>query len=183
MDKKYILEIGCGNGEFLEQYYYKNSQRENLYLIGIEIAKKFYLKAVKRTEKFRRNSEIYLGDARKEIKNFKNQNIKFSEIHINFPDPWFKLKHHKRILCTSSFLAALSEILENNGFISIVTDVWELCFRIINYGQRVKSLKNIYLPEGFKLNLEFPKTNFYQKAIANNSDIFFIKFNKNESLL
>ena len=166
--KKIVLDIGCGGGYFLE--YYNNKFNDgNLYLLGVEISKEFYSKAFKRVEKFKENNcSVIYGDIRKKIKEL--QGIKFDEIHINFPDPWFKQKHKKRILCQPSFLNLLSEFLKQHGTISIVTDIFDLCVRIITGINNLNSIKNIYLPAGYKIDLPFPETTFYKKAKTNKSE-------------
>jgi len=45
-------------------------------------------------------------------------------IHIFFPDPWPKKKHHKRRLLKNSFLKLMELKLSQSGYIHIATD-WE----------------------------------------------------------
>jgi tRNA (guanine-N7-)-methyltransferase len=45
-------------------------------------------------------------------------------IHIFFPDPWPKKKHHKRRLLKNSFLKLMELKLNQSGYIHIATD-WE----------------------------------------------------------
>jgi tRNA (guanine-N7-)-methyltransferase len=45
-------------------------------------------------------------------------------IHVFFPDPWPKKRHHKRRLLQSSFVHALAERLAPEGYLHIATD-WE----------------------------------------------------------
>jgi tRNA (guanine-N7-)-methyltransferase len=47
-----------------------------------------------------------------------------SGIHIFFPDPWPKKKHHKRRLIQPDFVDLLCAKLADNGYIYVVTD-WE----------------------------------------------------------
>jgi tRNA (guanine-N7-)-methyltransferase len=49
-------------------------------------------------------------------------------IHLFFPDPWPKKRHHKRRLVTRPFTATMTERLAPNGYLYMVTD-WE------NYAQ------------------------------------------------
>jgi tRNA (guanine-N7-)-methyltransferase len=43
-------------------------------------------------------------------------------IHLFFPDPWPKKRHHKRRIVTSEFLALIHPKVKRNGFIHIATD-------------------------------------------------------------
>ena len=45
-------------------------------------------------------------------------------IHIFFPDPWPKKRHHKRRLLQSVFVRALAERLRPRGYLHVATD-WE----------------------------------------------------------
>ncbi len=43
-------------------------------------------------------------------------------IHLFFPDPWPKVKHHKRRIVTDGFLQMVAPKLKDGGFIHIATD-------------------------------------------------------------
>lgn len=43
-------------------------------------------------------------------------------IHLFFPDPWQKKRHHKRRIVNSNFLALIAPKLKDGGFIHIATD-------------------------------------------------------------
>ncbi|MDT8298067.1 MAG: tRNA (guanosine(46)-N7)-methyltransferase TrmB, partial [Spirochaetaceae bacterium] len=45
-------------------------------------------------------------------------------IHIWFPDPWPKKRHHKRRLIQPDFIQSAKEVLKPGGYIHIATD-WE----------------------------------------------------------
>ena len=45
-------------------------------------------------------------------------------IHIWFPDPWHKVKHHKRRLIQSAFVSRLAQHLAPGGYLHCATD-WE----------------------------------------------------------
>lgn len=45
-------------------------------------------------------------------------------VHIFFPDPWPKARHHKRRLIQPQFVALLSERLKHGGYVHVATD-WE----------------------------------------------------------
>ena len=45
-------------------------------------------------------------------------------VHIFFPDPWHKARHHKRRLLQAPFVALLASRLKPNGYLHCATD-WE----------------------------------------------------------
>jgi tRNA (guanine-N7-)-methyltransferase len=51
-------------------------------------------------------------------------------VHIFFPDPWHKLRHHKRRLVQPPFVAKLASRLASGGYVHCATD-WE------NYAQQM----------------------------------------------
>ena len=55
----------------------------------------------------------------------------FDGIHIFFPDPWPKARHHKRRLIQSAFISHLCRHLKPGGYIHAATD-WE------NYAMRTR---------------------------------------------
>ena len=46
------------------------------------------------------------------------------QVHVFFPDPWHKKRHHKRRLVTNEFVRLLVSVLKPNGVIKMATD-WE----------------------------------------------------------
>jgi tRNA (guanine-N7-)-methyltransferase len=51
-------------------------------------------------------------------------------VHVFFPDPWHKLRHHKRRLIQPAFVARLATRLHSGGYLHCATD-WE------NYAQQM----------------------------------------------
>ena len=49
-----------------------------------------------------------------------------NSISFNFPDPWFKKKHHKRRVIQPEFINFLSNSMKKRSLIFIKTDVKEL---------------------------------------------------------
>ncbi len=46
------------------------------------------------------------------------------EVHIFFPDPWHKKRHHKRRLIQKSFVDLLARVVKPNGIVKLATD-WQ----------------------------------------------------------
>ena len=47
-------------------------------------------------------------------------------ISFNFPDPWFKKRHHKRRIIQPEFINSLSNSLQKGALIYVKTDVRDL---------------------------------------------------------
>ena len=44
-------------------------------------------------------------------------------VHVYFPDPWWKTRHHKRRVFTPEFAALVAGVLRPGGVLHIATDV------------------------------------------------------------
>lgn len=77
------------------------------------------------------NIRLYSGDCL-DILRDQNFGTLVDSIHIFFPDPWPKKKHHKRRLVQVEFLHLLSKFLKTSGIIYIATD-WT------NYAEHIHS--------------------------------------------
>ena len=120
------LDIGCATGEFLFDLALVNS---NWNYLGIEIRERLVKTAkLKVRKKEIKNLYFVYGN----VNNFLNdvqskfilENVR--SISLNFPDPWFKKRHHKRRVIQPDFINVLSNLLQKGSQIFIKTDVKDL---------------------------------------------------------
>jgi len=113
------LEIGSGKGTFLLAI--AEARPEHNY-IGIEWAKQY---AEFAADRFRRhnlaNTRMVYGDASWWIRCHVPDNS-LTAIHVYFPDPWPKTRHHKRRLVQLPFLKEVHRMLIPGGKLRLVTD-------------------------------------------------------------
>jgi tRNA (guanine-N7-)-methyltransferase len=62
--------------------------------------------------------------------------------HIYFPDPWHKLRHHKRRLLQAPFVALLASRLKRGGYVHLATDWEHYAQWMLEVLQAESSLKN-----------------------------------------
>ena len=67
------------------------------------------------------NIRVHHGDGIDVLRDWLLPNS-ISEIHILFPDPWPKIRHHKRRLIQQDFINQMANVLEPNGLVRFVTD-------------------------------------------------------------
>jgi tRNA (guanine-N7-)-methyltransferase len=162
--KKIILEVGFGNGVNLINLAKENSQNlyigSEVYMAGIGQV----LGAIKENELT--NVRLITGDIRLLIEQI-NEPI-FDEVLIICPDPWPKLKHHKRRMINSEFLDLIYKVLNSDGYLFMSTD-WE------NYAESINESidKNL----GFKILSSSPYENiiltkFQQRAVKEGRKIY-----------
>jgi tRNA (guanine-N7-)-methyltransferase len=70
------------------------------------------------------NVKLILGDFAKA--SFQMKDGFFTEIYLNFSDPWPKLRHHKRRLTSPGNLEKINRILASKGMIYLKTDNLDL---------------------------------------------------------
>ena len=120
------LDIGCASGDFLLELSLKN---KNWNYIGIEIREKLVLNANLKM-KSRENKNLYFsfGNANNIFNQSNNKSIInfITSISFNFPDPWFKKKHHKRRVIQPKLINLLSNSMKRGSLIFIKTDVRDL---------------------------------------------------------
>lgn len=113
------IEIGSGKGTFLVQ---QAPQQPDVNFLGIEWAGEFFRYAADRV---RRNDisnvRVLHADAVEFIRHRFPAAI-CTVIHLYFPDPWPKKRHHKRRSIQDQSLSDFHSILQCGGQLRIVTD-------------------------------------------------------------
>ena len=120
------LDIGCASGDFLFELSLTN---KNWNYIGIEIREKLVQNAnLKIKNREYKNLFFSFGNANNFFEQSNNKTLidSITSISFNFPDPWFKKKHHKRRVIQREFINFLSNSMKKRSLIFIKTDVKEL---------------------------------------------------------
>ena len=120
------LDIGCASGDFLFELSLKN---KNWNYIGIEIREKLVQNAnLKMKNREYKNLYFSFGNANNFFEHSKNKTLidSITSISFNFPDPWFKKKHHKRRIIQPKLINFLANSMKKGSLIFIKTDVKEL---------------------------------------------------------
>ena len=139
------LDIGCAAGDYLFELSLKN---KNWNYLGIEIREKLVINAkLKMKNSEYKNLHFSFGNANNIFDHSKNKLLinSITSISFNFPDPWFKKKHHKRRVIQPKFINFLSNSMQKRSLIFIKTDVLELFDYMdstISESSRFKKLAN-----------------------------------------
>ena len=117
--KEVILEIGFGMGEATALL--GRDFPETGYL-AVEVHKPGIGKLMARIEELGlSNIRIIAGDAHPILRTM-IPDKSVDGIHLFFPDPWPKKRHHKRRIVNSEFLNLIHPKLKNGGYFHIATD-------------------------------------------------------------
>lgn len=114
-----LLEIGFGMGETTASI--AAAHPENDYL-GVEVHAPgvgSLLKLI--AERGLQNVRIIQHDAVEVLQSMIARGA-LQGVHVFFPDPWPKLRHHKRRLIQPPFIALLAQRLESGGYLHVATD-------------------------------------------------------------
>ncbi|MCB9847562.1 MAG: tRNA (guanosine(46)-N7)-methyltransferase TrmB [Phycisphaeraceae bacterium] len=118
-DHPFELEIGSGKGAFLVQ---TAGERPGVNYLGIEYAHEFYEYTADRIRRHAlTNIRVLNADASAFVQ-FRVPSAIVDVLHLYFPDPWPKSRHHKRRMIQDSFLEQAHRIIRPGGELRIVTD-------------------------------------------------------------
>jgi tRNA (guanine-N7-)-methyltransferase len=113
------LEIGSGKGTFLVQ---QARLEPGVDFLGIEWAKAFWRHAADRARRHDlHNVRLLWADATVFVRHYVADQT-FRRVHIYFPDPWPKKRHHKRRSVQAPFLRELHRVLRPDGEVRLATD-------------------------------------------------------------
>ncbi len=116
------LEVGFGKGLFLLKAAQAHPQ---INFVGVEIVRKYQLfTATRLAKRSLGNVRVACADVRFFLPRWVASES-LQAIHVYFPDPWWKKRHHKRRVFTGEFVTECVRILRPGGQLHAATDVEE----------------------------------------------------------
>ncbi len=153
------LELGCGKGRLLLNRAESNPE---INFLAIDLGSPWLKKGQKSAERrelknilfFKAEAHYFLKDC------LLPESIQV--IHVNFPDPWPKKKHHKRRFVNSQFFQLVKRTLVPGGLLEIATDhdgyyeymLEHLVLSETDWSEKKEQLNKRFLEEGQKTNYE-----------------------------
>lgn len=157
------IEIGTGKGTFLLA---RALARPEINFLGIEWARPYAMFAA---DRFRRHGLENIRSLRTDASVFFKEHIapgSIWRVHIYFPDPWPKKKHHRRRLVGPGFLNAVHRVLQPGGQLLIVTDHLDYFYQIRAVLEKAKGFAHVPMPRMTDKEGVLVGTNFERKYIA-----------------
>jgi tRNA (guanine-N7-)-methyltransferase len=165
------VEIGSGKGTFIVN---QAEAQPDADFLGIEWASKYYRHAVDRVGRralenvrlLRTDGAVFLTD------HVNDQSV--SCIHLYFPDPWPKKRHHKRRFVTQSNVEQVYRTLVPGGVFKMATDHAEYFEQMQAVMQQNSSRFEIveFLPTAGAKTGEWVGTNFERKYLKEERPVY-----------
>jgi len=134
-----IVEIGFGMGETSAAIAAAQPQHN---FLGIEVHAPGVGSLLKQIEAFQlRNVRIVQHDAVEVLRHMLAPNS-LHGVHLFFPDPWPKKRHHKRRLVQPEFAALVAARLKSGGYLHCATDWQEYAEQMLAVLEADPLLKN-----------------------------------------
>lgn len=143
-DSPRILEIGFGYGHFLR---WLSQSQPTARIIGIEIDSTSLQKAEGACDRGELpNVRVMFARAETALAHvFEPESL--DEIHVNFPDPWFKSGHAQRRLIQRATLDYMASRLKTGGLFTLATDIREYADMSAEHLAETPTLTNTFAPE------------------------------------
>jgi tRNA (guanine-N7-)-methyltransferase len=169
-----IVEIGFGMGEGTAQI--AAAHPENDY-IGIEVHNPgvgSLLDKIGRTGLT--NVRIVQHDAVEVMRDMVPADS-LAGVHVFFPDPWHKKRHHKRRLLQSPFVALLASRISPGGYLHVATDWEDYAVQILAVLEAEPLLANTVARYAPRPDYR-PLTRFEQRGVRLGHEVFDLVFRR-----
>ena len=129
-DGDWEIEIGFGKGRYLLE---RSAMDPGTRFLGIELVSKYYRRVRDRVEKRGLDNVLLLRGEAQYLISVALPRAFARVVHVYFPDPWPKDRHHKRRLFEAGSVDLVLGALGNGGTLLFATDV-------LDYGELVLAL-------------------------------------------
>jgi tRNA (guanine-N7-)-methyltransferase len=177
-DRPVELEVGFGKGLFLIT---AAQARPDVNFVGVEIVRKYQLfTATRLAKRGLGNVRVACADVRLFLPRCV-ATAWLQAVHVYFPDPWWKKRHHKRRVFTAEFVAECARVLRSGGQLHAVTDVAEYAHLMSELLAQQPALRPLPPPELHQPihDLDY-LTNFERKFRQQGKPIYRLRYEKAE---
>lgn len=165
--ERIVYDIGFGLGDSL---LYSARSHPHQLIVGFDPHPNGSAKILQQNEKgLLNNILIYQGDCLDLLSMNPCGLPKANSVHIFFPDPWPKTRHHKRRLIQIAFLEQLASHLQPGGVIHIATDWADYASHIFNI---VKNSPLKLLAKDSPVSHQRPLTKYEKRGLHHGHEIF-----------
>lgn len=175
-DRPLALEIGCGVGDFVVEM---AGVHPDWNFIAIDFYNKGCLKTCRRIDKAALSNVRVL---RVEARSFIEACImkgSLRAIIINCPDPWPKMRHRKRRLVNTDFVARLSGFMLPGADFFFATDFDDYGLDVAEFMAEQEGFENRLSPDLYRHNLEgYPVSKYMRRFMDMGQPIYYVHYGK-----
>ncbi|MFZ4855875.1 MAG: tRNA (guanosine(46)-N7)-methyltransferase TrmB [Desulfuromonadaceae bacterium] len=174
------LEIGCGVGDFIVQMAVLHP---GVNFIALDFYNKGCIKTCKRVDKAELTNVRVL---RAEARSFIDLCIPEGTLQmtvINCPDPWPKLRHRKRRLVNTDFVAYLSRFMRPEADFYFATDFVDYGLDVAEFMAIQPGFTNQLAPDNFRHHLEgYPISKYMRRFLEMGQPIYYVHYRKDRNI-
>jgi tRNA (guanine-N7-)-methyltransferase len=135
------VEIGCADAQFL----FERAAREPAHqFVGLEIREDLVAYVQKKAKKTGLPVQAVFCHAQLHTTSIFEAGAA-ARVYVNFPDPWFKRRHHIRRMVDSVLAEQIAYVLRPGGELFVQTDVWDIAIDAMSSfdGDRSERFENL----------------------------------------
>src|SRR5262249_37694306 len=117
------VELGCADAQFLFE---RAAAHPSVCCVGLEIRRDLVDEVNARARAIGRDNLRAVFAHVNEALDRLLPDARLARAFLNFPDPWFKRRHHKRRVLTPEFASVIARKLAPGGRLLFQSDVWDL---------------------------------------------------------
>ncbi|GAB5493133.1 MAG: hypothetical protein Phog2KO_33480 [Phototrophicaceae bacterium] len=181
IERPLIVEIGFGNADYLIALAKANPECN---VIGFEISTQSIYKAERKIRKNKLDNAVAIHSRGETAINhlFEPQSIR--EIHVNYPDPWFKTRHAGRRIMQEDMLLAMTSRLEIGGLFYLATDIVEYAEMSHDILMEASGLSNeLDAPWVDNLPERLITTKYEEKGVREGRPGNYFKYRRNDTVI
>jgi tRNA (guanine-N7-)-methyltransferase len=170
------LEVGFGGGEHLAAQAAANPR---IGMIGAEVFENGVVKLLGEIERQKlQNIRLFIEDARLLLAALPEKSL--ARVFILFPDPWPKLRHHKRRMVSRETLDRLAFVMADGAELRLATDDRAYLAWMLEHTTQHADFDWLARgPEDWRERpQDWPATRYEQKAIAAGRQPAFLRFRR-----
>lgn len=128
------VEVGCADAQFLFQRAALDPTR--LY-VGLEIRPDLVKQVNARARAAKVPVHVVMCQAQLHMAEILPP-ASVERVYVNFPDPWFKRKHHERRMVDATLAQQIAAVTRPGGEVLIQTDIWEVALDALDAFERME---------------------------------------------
>ena len=171
-DRPLEVDLGCGDGSFLLEMAREFPERD---FLGVERLLGRVKKVCKKlTRRHLENVQVLRLDSRYVVE-WLLPRAAVTRLHLLCPDPWPKLRHHRRRLVQAEFLEAVLRVLEPGGEFLFMTDHEDYFQWAV---EKVAAFGKFEVLEWTEDSFFYPKTDFQEQWENEGKSMFRLRCRK-----